>query len=279
MKKVSVVLEVTSLNFYWSEKGFKYADGTPVRCSWDDISFQIFCNGKNLYGKLTTHIDTILYIEHEISELYGDLGKKMEESYPGYIEEELNNTSYGIPMKNIAMSKDILFAYCYSDENDEDPYETSLLNAPINDKGEKPSYIFGFVPVQNLNKKAVEDFMAAYVRKHGIDGECEIEFEWENVPEDEYLKEQFQSELDLIKQSEEMRARGEKYKICYAPIFLKQIFGENRIQPLIGRGLVSGEPLGDYLMGGDILLRFEDGHTELLRDEEDHFSPPELPND
>jgi hypothetical protein len=32
-------------------------------------------------------------------------------------------------------------------------------------------------------------------------------------------------------------------------------------------------------MGGDILLRFEDGHTELLRDEEDRFSPPELPND
>ena len=110
--KIKIIIEATGYNFYWAEKGYKYKDGTPMTCTWEDIIYKVIIDGRKSEERNTT-VDSKLFMKYEIEQLEGEFGAKMEIDYPGYIEEELSNSSFGISMKDVLKSKEILIGYCY----------------------------------------------------------------------------------------------------------------------------------------------------------------------
>jgi len=279
MKKVKVILESTSLNFLWAEKGYKYPDGELSTASWEDISFIIFVDDKK-YKESHTTVDAKSYIQYEIDLTKGEFGQKMEIDYPGYIDEQLNDLScFGMTYEELIKCDHIVLGYSYDSITDPEKHEIDGYNLPVNEDGMKPCYIMGFVPVEYLNRKAVEDFMKLYIGTHYDFGEkYDLSFEWDVKPSDEDLETQWKEHLEDMEHFQQMKKDGKEFEIRFAIPFLKQLYGDDVIQEYVDRGM----EYGMQIKGSDeIILNFEDGHTELLKDEDDiqsdHFSGPELP--
>jgi hypothetical protein len=273
--KIHILLEVSDYNFYWAEKGYKYKDGKPIICSWEDITYSVIIDENNL-GERCATIYSKLYMQNEINELKGDFGARMEVNYNGYIEENLKTSPFNMEMKEVIKSKDILLGYYYDEFDDTDKYESDLYNLPTNEFGIKPSYIVGYTPNDNISRKVIEDFMKLFVSKHyNIDKNSEFSFEWIDTLEN--IEEEWNNYLKEIDEWEQMRKDGKKFRIQYAIPFLIQMYGEEVINRYIENGLKYGEPIEEST---ETLLTFKDGHTEILIDsdfEMDHFSEPKLP--
>ena len=265
MKKIKVILSNNGYNFHWAERKYCYKNGTPSICCWEDISYVVIIDGVKHEGNTT--LDCRKYVEYEIEEAEGELGRRMEIDFPGYIEEQLNNTAFNIPFKELIKSDKIHLGYCYDEIDSEEKHESELFNLPINDFGMKPCYIIGYTPSDTVGIKEVEEFMKVYIEKHfNINEKIEFEFEWVDVPTEEDIKKEWDNYLKEIEEWAKMKAKGEKFSIRYSMDFMKQLFGEELINKYIDNGMIYGEPMGET---DEVLLTFKDNHTEILKELED----------
>jgi len=271
---LTVKLEIHSLNFFWGEKGYKWFDGTPIKCSWEDIGYDIYRGDKKLEEGSTT-VEARSYVEQEIEQLHGSLGARMEVKFPGYIEEELNSTYYGIPFKDIPACNEPLWCFSYQDRDDEDFYQIEdMINLPKDEHGVYPSYITGYIPEEFITRANVEAYMADYIKRYkGFDEG--FEFVWEGVPSDETLEKEYQETIVEMENWNKDREKGIETKIMLLPQPLAMFLGKDKVEELVARGMTHAEKVGEE---DDFVYHFEDGHTELSGteiDSSDHFSEPE----
>ena len=263
----------------WAEKGYKHADGTPATISKMDVYITVFVNGVFFDEKLT-EVQSRKFIEESISDLNGKYGEQLELDEPGSVEEELNDTSvFGMTLTDILKCNHIVMGYYYDYFDDPDKYETDLPNVPVDDFGVKPSFIGGVIPIDYLDRKSAEGFILAYIDTHyDFCDKDSIELEWsENIP-DHKIKEGWEYYIDLLEGLKKVDTGEVEIKFQFAPEFLSDTFGEELIKKYIDLGMIYGEFLGET--SDDILLTFNDGHTELLKNDdefnEDHFSDPHI---
>lgn len=269
MEKINIKLETHGLNFYWADKGYVDENNIRLKCSWEDIDFGIYVNGK-MIGEYSTTIDTKEYFKNEISELKGDFGRSMEEKCPGYIYEELNDTTFGFPMEKIVDCNEIVLGFCYDDITNENKYETKIPKAPYNEFGMKPSYIVIFNPCDSLNRTEVEKSIQFYIEKmFDFGDDMEFHFEWINTPSDNDLNKEWKQYQKDINYWNRMKLEGVKPEIVFSKELLSQLFGEEAMKPYIEKGMVSGKPIDEDMQ--DIMLTFSDGHKEVFRDIDDLF--------
>lgn len=198
MKKISVKLEAHGLWFYWTEKSFLDNKGGPILCTNEDIDFTISIDGI-LCSKYCTQVDTKAYYRDHIENIKGDYGKRLEKRIPNFIDNELNDIVFGIPMKDLVNCNERLLGFCYDSPDDSDKYETDLPDAPVNEKGMKPSYIMIFSPAEVLNKKEVELSIKFYIEKlFGLGDDLEFSFEWINEPSEKELRKCLDDEIEFV---------------------------------------------------------------------------------
>ena len=262
------------MNFFWSEKGYKWVDGAPIECIWEDVYYSVLRDDKLIREGGVT-VETRKYFQYEIDSLKGDLGERMEVRYPGYVEEELNSTHYGIPLKDLPNSDIPRWCFSYDDPESEDFYQIDdMINLHKNENGILPCYITGYIPEEILNRKSVETFMVSYINKFfGIDEK--MEFYWEDVPSDDYLEKEYQKSIKEAEEWTKNREKGITPKIMLLPQPMSMFIGKEKVEELLKRGFTQAEQIEGT---DEFLYHFEDGHTETSGgqiDLSDHFSDPE----
>lgn len=266
-KSYHVKISTHSCNLFWANMGLKYLDGSPVINYWDDIQIRVYARGeddeedKQVFRALPT-FNSRSYIQSEIDGLNGDLGARMEAKFPGYIQENLTEDwGAGMPITEMVKLTEVtyMFRWYNPEYPDHTPFE-DLPGAPKDAEGRYPVDINIFVPVDNIMKVDIEAAIKDYVERFLLIKDFDMH--WDDVPTDTDLQKWWQDELDLHKKCEEMRARGEKWKIAYVPDFMEQMYGVNAAE-LKERGVTHGEPIGDF--GGEVMLHFKDGHTEIMK--------------
>jgi hypothetical protein len=245
----------------------------------ENINYIVFVNGVTVDEKCTT-VESRKRIEHEIEQLNGDVGNEMELQEPGSVNDELDDTSmFGMTLYELLKCDRIVMGHCYDSFDDPDKYEVDFCNVPVNQFGMKPSFVFGVMPVDYLDRKSIDDFMRSFIELHyDFGNEYSLNIEWKQSLSDEQIEGGWKSCIEQMEHFANMIENGEELKVVYDPMFLAQMIGDELIQEYVDRGMIYGELLGDDTE--DILLTFEDGHTELLKDDnefnEDHFSDPKI---
>lgn len=256
---VKVDISVQGLNLYWSEKGYKNFDGEPIQCCWDDVDYTIhFPDGTVKEGG--TVAETRKYFRHEINELKGRMGLYIEEKFPGIVEEELNETSYGISMEELTKIDHLIWGFYYDDPDDPDKFEIEdMIDLPKNEHGLLPNLISACLPTEILTKKDLEGFILEYTKKFfGV--KDEIEVFWVNTPTDETLEREYQDYINQCKAWDEAKKKGEKPKVLLLPQVLKGIIGEDTVNELLNRGMIHAE-----IKTNEIVLYFKDKTIEMLK--------------
>lgn len=270
---LKVELNIDGLDLFWGEKGYKWPEGDPITSCWEDLYYKIKRGNKTIREGGTTP-ETIEYVQYEIDSLYGDLGEKMEIEFPGYVEEELNSTNYGIPYKDLPNCGEYKWLFSYDDPESEDFYQIEdMINLPKDENGIYPCYITGFIPVQHLTRKIIEDWFLVYMEKF-LDLKEETEFVWVGVPSDESLEKEYKEYIKGIEQHKQNVKEGKKYEMRFLPQALWLMIGKEKVKELVDRGLEYADMHEDTKT---FIYHFKDGHTEISGteiDEGDHFTPP-----
>jgi hypothetical protein len=270
---ITIKIKVDSLNFYWAEHGMLWPNGTPIKCVWEDLYYNIFRDGLELRSGSTT-VESKDYVINEIKETNGDIGQKMELEYPGYIEEELNSTNYGIPLKDLPNTQERLWSFSYSENEpgEKDFFQIEdMINLPKDERGVNPSYITGFDPAPVLNKNVISEWIKAYITKF-LGYTEEMNVEWVEEPTLEHLKKELAEDYENALEWEKNKKDGIKTKIVLLPQPLRYFMDDKEVDKLEERGLVHAEMIED---SNAFLFHFKDGHTELSGTQvnlEDHLN-------
>jgi hypothetical protein len=257
---LKVTIEIDGLNFFWAEKGYTWANGTPIECCWEDISYSIKRGDDTLVDVGSTTVETRLCVESEIDNLKGSLGSRMEAKFPGYVEEELNSTHYGVPFKDLVNSTEPRWCFSYEDPESEGFFQIlDMINLPKNDKGVYPSYISGYIPDRVVTRANIESYMTDYIKLYkGL--KEDIEFSWVGVPTDEDIERTYRETITEIEEFTKHSEEEGGSKVIILPQPLTMFLGGERVEELVNRGLVHAELVGN---DEDLMYHFEDGHTEL----------------
>lgn len=267
MTKIDV--HVQGLNFYWSEKNYKYPDGSNIKVVWEDVDYAIHLpDGVRKGG---TVLETKKLYEYELEDLNGNIGKAMEEKFPGYIEEHLSDTYFNMSIPELIKQNKLLWGFTYDIPGSENFFEiTDMINLPKNEEGIFPSLVIGYLPIERITKKDVEFFITEYAKNFfGVNDNIKIN--WVKTPTNEELEKEYKNFIGEINYFTSMRERGEKPKIIILPQPLSMIIGKNIVSYYTNKGMKHAEYLSE---SDEYLAHFEDGTTEIINKDivGDHFS-------
>ena len=257
-KKYKVKLECSGCNIVWASQGLISYDGTPAMCGWEDVHIHVLNDDGTdaMFYNLT--LDSMFYIKGELEMLQGDFAAKMEIDYPGYIEENMN-TGFGMRLDELVKHKDgYLYSYYYPTPGNDDQIENGF-DLPRNEKGELPVDVVVLVPHESLTHENVIEAVKHFLGKFFHIETSEVF--WFDDPDYDDAKKlaDWNEHEEQAKEFAKMRAEGRTFRVVMVPGFLRDLYGSEHIDPLIARGLKEAEKVG-----GDTILTFEDGHTEIL---------------